>query len=1115
MKLKALSLLVILLLLFSGQIFAQKPETRMYTEKDASGMVNNAMLYIDDEPLNEIVSEKKLTDFQPQWNYAEVIEYLNKSLNINLKHDIETAICLERIGDYLYEADQNKKATYNYYVASASLLQQLGYVEREAYMDYYIGSLCFEMRNQKESDEWFRKMVAIKELSTNDDQSDYAKYLITAIDNFYSDKNYASSAFYLEKYLILGARSKATNAQLGQACLMLGDSYWNQERKEEALAVYTLAIPFIELAYGKDSETYRTKVPPIAKMLLNEGKKEEAAGIYQQLFEVVDDFDFSTKLEICSELLGYYNENFMFDPMISVLGKLKEIVKENKWMGSKVFLNLNDAAAFAAYRTGRYEMAEKLFLESIQFREENISKVEAGRGWLNLAPVYLKMYNPGQAKFCAEKGFAMIKANGRPNKNDEKYYYGILGVVAMNEGNYDDAENFLKKSLELQKTDGLNSVDYANTLNMLGVNYWYKKDYDNSEKKFQEALVFFDDESFLKLHEYGTLNGNMALLYGSKHDYSKAVDYTAKALDIIAVADGKLHADYLIQLTNYSKYTEAAGNTEQALNYVLQANDLLKLIIDKSLMYWSAQEMELFISNHIYRFMDHFNSFYLRHAAENPELTGKIYDNQLFMKGLLLSSAVKFQQAINSIKDTTIVNLANKISANRSKLEALYSQPVASRTESAEPIEQQNILLQKELKTRIVEYGKTHPASFALTLADGLSYSDIGKNLAANEAAIEFASFRYHAIVDETDSVIYAALIMRKDFNNPALVYLGTEKEIQPLLKLHPDELYAPGDLKVYDLIWKPLEKHLKGIEKISYSPSGLLNRIAFAAIPDTGGGAISDRYKLYNVSSTRKLLEKETPVKPGKGYLFGGIDYNNSGDNVLQKGSDMRDTAVLQSLRGSSWQYLPGTLQEVNQINDILKLSGIKSISYSGSQANEALFKQLPSMHASVIHIASHGFSFDDKKINSGLGANKQDKYVQSPNPLMKCGLLFAGANKTIQDDYAGNDGILTAFELANLDFQSVDLFVLSACETGLGEIKGSEGVYGLQRALFMSGAGSIVVSLWEVPDLETSELMTIFYTGIRNGLDPEDAFYSAQKQMKDRYPDQPSLWAGFVFCR
>lgn len=1114
MRLNTLTtLFTLLLLVCAEQLLAQKAVTRMYTEKDDAGIVNNAMLYIDNEPLNVIVSQKKLINIKAEDTYLDVIHYLNSSLNINLEANLETAIVFERIGDYLYEADKNKNATYSYYKASAGLLQHLGYADREAYMDYYIGALCFEMKNKKESDLWFQKMVAIKELNTDEDQSEYAKYLITAIDNFYSDKNYNSSAFYLEKYLNLGERSKATNALKGQACLMLGDSYWNLNRKDEALTVYQLAIPFIELAYGKDSETYRLKVPPIAKMLSDEGKKAEAIIIYEQLFKVVDDFDFSNKLEICSELLGYYNENFQFDPMIPVLEKLKEIVSANQWMGSKVYLNLNDAAAFAAHRSGRYEMAEKLFLESIEFRQKNFSEAETGRGWLNLAPVYLKMYNPDQAINCAEKGYAMLSHKGRPDRSDERYYQGIMGVAFMSKGAYDDAEKCLKRSLELQQRDGLHAIDYANTINMLGVNYWYKKEYDNAEKSFMEAYGYFNLEQYRKLHEFGTLNANLALLYGSRKDYVKAVDYTQKALDIIAQADGKLHADYLIDLSNYSKYAEAAGNNTAAYEYILQSNDLLRQIIDKNLLYWSAQEMELFISNHTYRFMDHFNSYYFRNAAEHPELTGMMYDNQLFMKGLLLSSAIKFQQAVNSIKDSAIIDLSAKIHANRSKLEVLYSQPVSDRTENAGLIEQQNILLQKELKSKIVDYIKTHDNQVALTLIDGLSYRDIGNNLATDEAAVEFAVFRYHDVVEETDSIFYTALIMRKDFKFPALVFLGTEKEISPQLKKHPDELYAPGDLSMYELLWKPVEKYLQGVSKVLYSPAGLLNRIAFAAIPAAEGGTISDHYKLYNVSSTRKILEKEKAIKPGNGYLFGGIDYNQAGEKTMLKNQDRPaadegDTTVLRSLRGNSWQYLPGTLQEVNQINNILKVSSIKAISFTGPNANETIFKQLPDMNASVIHIASHGFSLAETGKLTG-------KNLPASNPLTRCGLLFAGANKTLLTSTSGNEGILTAFELSNLDFKTVDLFVLSACETGLGEIKGSEGVYGLQRALFMSGAGSIVVSLWEVPDLETSELMALFYSEIAKGFDPENAFYAAQQQMKRRYPDQPSLWAGFIFCR
>jgi CHAT domain-containing protein len=103
----------------------------------------------------------------------------------------------------------------------------------------------------------------------------------------------------------------------------------------------------------------------------------------------------------------------------------------------------------------------------------------------------------------------------------------------------------------------------------------------------------------------------------------------------------------------------------------------------------------------------------------------------------------------------------------------------------------------------------------------------------------------------------------------------------------------------------------------------------------------------------------------------------------------------------------------------------------------------------------------------------------------------------------------------LSNIDLDATRLVVLSACETGLGDIRGNEGVFGLQRALFMAGVGHLIVSLWEVPDLETMELMTLFYTKLVEGDSIEIAFIKAREEMKTQYPDQPSLWAGFELIR
>ena len=174
-------------------------------------------------------------------------------------------------------------------------------------------------------------------------------------------------------------------------------------------------------------------------------------------------------------------------------------------------------------------------------------------------------------------------------------------------------------------------------------------------------------------------------------------------------------------------------------------------------------------------------------------------------------------------------------------------------------------------------------------------------------------------------------------------------------------------------------------------------------------------------------------------------------------------------------------------------------------------------------MHIATHGFAFADKQNDktpkpSGL---EETSYKASEDPMVRCGLMMSGSNiswtgspqKMIEE--TGEDGILTAAEISNLDLSNTKLVVLSACETGLGKIEGSEGTFGLKRGFKLAGVEQIIVSLWSVPDKETTELMTLFYEDLSITLNPVSSFAKAQKEMRNKYPTRPDLWAGFVLVR
>jgi len=186
-------------------------------------------------------------------------------------------------------------------------------------------------------------------------------------------------------------------------------------------------------------------------------------------------------------------------------------------------------------------------------------------------------------------------------------------------------------------------------------------------------------------------------------------------------------------------------------------------------------------------------------------------------------------------------------------------------------------------------------------------------------------------------------------------------------------------------------------------------------------------------------------------------------------------------------------------------------------------LKKDLENNVPGVLHIATHGFAFPDEvKIESKLtGLSQSVIYRVSEDPMIRCGLMMSGSNMSwtgnsqIMLEQTGEDGILTASEVSNLDLSKTKLVVLSACETGLGKIEGSEGTFGLKRGFKLAGVEQLIVSLWSVPDKETMELMTLFYSDLIKTMNPVTSFEKAQKEMRSRYPTDPEKWAGFVLVR
>lgn len=248
----------------------------------------------------------------------------------------------------------------------------------------------------------------------------------------------------------------------------------------------------------------------------------------------------------------------------------------------------------------------------------------------------------------------------------------------------------------------------------------------------------------------------------------------------------------------------------------------------------------------------------------------------------------------------------------------------------------------------------------------------------------------------------------------------------------------------------------------------------------------------------------------------------------------EQEETAKRSSdMRGFHFTRLPGTGEEVRAIQSILGEEEAEV--YTGKEAIEEVLRQKET--PSILHLATHGFFLSDLEL-SGLTDRGMDralklvsissptfpegppKKVKIVNPLLRSGIALAGANNTLKSiDTERSDGIVTAEKILGLRLRGTDMVVLSACETGVGEVKTGEGVFGLRRAFTQAGARSLVMSMWSVPDRETKELMVEFYRNIQSGkMNRCQALrHAALKEMsivKERYGHaNPLFWGAFVF--
>lgn len=647
----------------------------------------------------------------------------------------------------------------------------------------------------------------------------------------------------------------------------------------------------------------------------------------------------------------------------------------------------------------------------------------------------------------------------------------LLLYRELREANHNMADDFLAILNKLIELDcvGMNNIHLRSDLiasiyNDLGC---YSESITEKIKYFRKAYELYPENITF------TLNLASSLISNSEYaDADELMDIILKHIDENYVSGKTKHLIYSTKLES------AIHNNQSEIGYFsrkLLTNAIEDFKVSSKTMssvnlanYWNQNYSGLL------------STITTADAARNKGAENS-YDAALFHKGVLLRSQNYRANNILNSNDTLLIKYYNK-----------YCYEQQHNTDSVDFYE----------KTMLYYYS-LHPEFLKGEITP--SWKDVRSKLSNKDVAIEFSTM----LDTGDDQLYYVALILAKQFEAPKLIRLCKCDELHSLINnkqktgysIAYDE-YIAGVNVIYSHIWSYLEDYIKGYNNIFFSPCGQLNFINLECIAKKNGGKrMNEIYNMRRVSTTGNIPSCDIDIKSV--VLYGGIDYNNSEYYHKEDSLSISQVNYYSDMRGyiENWGFLANTIDEIEYINKQFKNQKIATTKYSYDKATEESFKHLSSNSSDIIHLATHGYYFTpDAAPNTKYLSSESNNNLGSGK---RSGVLFSGANVAWSGSPVSNnseDGILNSDEIMGMNLSNTDLVVLSACQSGLGDVN-IDGTYGIQRSFKIAGVNSIIMSLWEVDDEATKILMTALYEKLAKSISVKDSFDFAINTVKKTY--------------
>ena len=969
----------------------------------------------------------------------------------------------------------------------------------------------------------YQRALAMREKLHGPEHPEVAAMLNNLAGLYYVKGDYTRAEPFYQRALAIQEKASGGN-DLGIASPLsnLALLYHIKGDFARAEPLYGRALAIRERRLGAEHPEVALSLDNLAGLHLVKGEYARAEPLYRRALAIYEKAlgaehpDVATSLDNLAGLYRIRGDYASAEPLYR-----RALALYEKALGAEhpdVAISLNNLAA--VYRsTGDYGRAELLLQRALVIYEKALgaehSKVASALNGLGLLYQDRGDYERAEPLFqralrIAEKALGAEHAEVSTALNNLALLYEILGGDERSEPLHQRALTVREKAL------GAEHPDVAASLGSLAVIYHLRGDYARAEPLHRRALAI-QEKAFGGEHPdvAQTLN-NLAGMYHDAGDYARSESMHQRALAIREKVLGAQHPEVASSLNNLAAVYEAKGDYERALILVARAADIREQNIALILSTGSEKQKQLYLDSRSGE-TNGIVSFNVKAAPKSSLATQLALTTILRRKGRALDAMTDEIAALRRRATPEDQKLLDELSRARAGLANLQLGGGSTKLAPSER-QAQLVALAEEIE-RLEGMISRRSAEFRAR-AQPVTLSNVQASLPADASLVEIFSYRPFDTKAQPGKKFspprYLAYVARRE-GEAQFVDLGEAAAIDANVEklrvaLRDSKAAARGDVAavkeaaraVDEQVMRPVRSLLGATRRVFLSPDGALNLIPFAALVDEHGKYLVEDYTLTYLTSGRDLLRLGvTAESKGAPLVLANPLYDQSGGGGSGK-TETLDAAArrdvdFNDIDFSKLRYvpLPGTAEEATSLSALMP--GARLL--SAAEATEAALKQLQAPR--VLHVATHGFFLKDEvgaadSRGLALGASAQGGDARGKNLLLRSGLILAGVNQ--RRSGTNEDGVLTAAEAAGLDLWGTKLVVLSACETGLGDVKNGAGVYGLRRALVLAGSESQVMSLWQVSDAATRDLMKAYYTRLQQGEGRTEALRQVQLEMSNQ---------------